>query len=60
MDTLIPNGVPSLIGCKSLKIEGPVVFAAGVIIKGDVKIKATGDAKKTVEAGTYENQDLEL
>jgi len=58
MDTMIPNGVPSLINCKSLKIEGEIVFAAGVIIKGDVKIKASG--KKTVAAGTYENQDLVL
>jgi UDP-N-acetylglucosamine pyrophosphorylase len=60
MDTMIPNGVPSLIGCKSLKIEGPIEFAAGVIIKGDVKIVAAGDEKKTVAAGTYENQDVKL
>jgi len=58
MDTMIPNGVPSLINCKSLKIEGEIVFEAGVVIKGDVKIKATG--KQIVKAGTYENQDLVL
>jgi len=59
MDTMIPNGVPSLIGCKSLKIEGAIEFAEGVIIKGDVKIKASGD-KKTVAAGTYEDTTIEL
>jgi len=59
MDTMIPNGVPSLIGCKSLKIEGAIEFAEGVVIKGDVKIKASGD-KKTVAAGTYEDTTIEL
>merc|ERR1719160_1099599 len=37
MDTLIPNGVPSLIGCNSMKIEGKIVFEKDVVIKGDVK-----------------------
>merc|ERR1719181_2234538 len=58
MDTLIPNGVPSLLNCKSLKIEGEVVFAKDVIIKGDVTIKSS--AKKEVPAGTYEDTTLEL
>merc|ERR1719446_895466 len=31
MDTMIPNGVPSLIACNSMKIEGPMEFAAGVV-----------------------------
>merc|ERR1712032_1311629 len=34
MDTLIPNGPPSLIGCTKLVIEGELEFAAGVVIKG--------------------------
>lgn len=59
MDTLIPNGVPSLIGCKQLVIEGTVEFAAGVVIKGTVNIKS-GAGKKVVPAGTYENTTLEL
>merc|ERR1711997_357257 len=33
MDTIIPNGVPSLKDCTKLVIEGEVEFAAGVIIK---------------------------
>merc|ERR1711939_1205305 len=39
MDTLIPNGVPSLKGCSKLVIEGEVEFAPGVIVKGAVTIK---------------------
>merc|ERR1712032_1316420 len=60
MDTLIPNGVPSLIGCSSMKVEGPIEFAAGVVVKGDVKFVNKGSDKKTVAAGTYENQTVEL
>merc|ERR1712146_649757 len=38
METLIPNGSPSLIGCKSMKVEGKnIEFAKGVVVKGDVK-----------------------
>ena len=32
MDTLTPNGTPSLIDCDKLVIEGKVEFAAGVVI----------------------------
>merc|ERR1719198_2831650 len=59
METLIPNGSPSLIGCKSMKIEGKAVFEAGVVIKGKVTIKGGSDAK-TVKAGTYEDTTVEL
>merc|ERR1719487_1535417 len=52
-DTLIPNGVPSLVGCNSMKIEGKIEFAAGVVVKGDVKFVNKSDEKKTVAAGTY-------
>merc|ERR1712224_368367 len=39
MDTLTPKGTPSLIACDKLVIEGPVEFAAGVVLKGSVTIK---------------------
>merc|ERR1719265_356897 len=45
MDTLIPNGVPSLIDCAKLVIEGPVEFAPGVVLKGTVTIQNPGDGK---------------
>jgi UDP-N-acetylglucosamine pyrophosphorylase len=56
LDKLIPNGVPSLINCKSLKVEGSMEFEAGVVIKGDVKFVGTGK----VPAGTYENETKTL
>merc|ERR1719446_117176 len=57
METLIPNGSPSLIGCKSLKVEGgKIEFAGkGVVVKGDVKFVNKSDEKKVVADGTYED-----
>merc|ERR1712146_211648 len=59
MEKMAPNGAPSLIDCKSLKVEGDIEFAAGVVIKGDVTIKASA-GHKVVAAGTYENQQIDL
>merc|ERR1712070_964665 len=60
MDTIIPNGVPSLKDCAKLTIKGEVEFAAGVVVKGDVTFSNAGEGKKTVAAGTYENQTVDL
>merc|ERR1711972_772630 len=60
MDKLTPNGQLSLIGCKSLKIEGPIEFAAGVEIKGTVTIKNPTSSKLTLPPGTYENKTVDL
>merc|ERR1711871_1780585 len=37
MDALIPNGPPSLVGCTSMKVDKNMEFAAGVVVKGEVK-----------------------
>merc|ERR1719217_817538 len=34
METLTPNGTPSLIACSKLVVEGEIEFAADVVIKG--------------------------
>merc|ERR1712194_159887 len=60
MDTIIPNGVPSLKECMKLTIKGEVEFAAGVVVKGDCTFSNAGEGRKTVAAGTYENQTVEL
>eukprot|EP00931_Biecheleriopsis_adriatica_P074422 TRINITY_DN4847_c0_g1_i1.p1 TRINITY_DN4847_c0_g1~~TRINITY_DN4847_c0_g1_i1.p1 ORF type:complete len:924 (-),score=235.81 TRINITY_DN4847_c0_g1_i1:153-2924(-) len=60
MDTLTPNGTPSLIGCEKLVVEGKVEFAKGVVIKGNVTIKNSSDVKKVVAAGVYENTKVDL
>merc|ERR1719444_148677 len=60
MEKMIPNGPPSLIGCKKIVVEGDVTFAKGVVIKGTVTIKNTGSGSKEVAAGTYEDKTVEL
>merc|ERR1712151_254822 len=60
MDTIIPNGVPSLKFCDKLVIKGPVEFAAGVTCKGEVTFENASEEKKTVAAGTYENTTVDL
>merc|ERR1719356_536606 len=60
MDTLIPNGVPSLRKCNKLTIKGEIEFAAGVVLKGEIKIQNSSGDKKVVAAGTYEDTTVEL
>ena len=51
-------GVPSLIGCGSLNVQGPIRFDPGVVIKGDVAFKNTSGATQTVIAGLYQDQQI--
>ena len=60
LQALVPSGPPSLIGCSKLVVEGKVVFAAGVVIKGDVKIVNAADEVKTVAAGEYADTTITL
>merc|ERR1740121_2730911 len=53
METLMPQGAPSLISCKKLTVEGPVAFAKGVVFKGSVVVRNKSDVQKTLAAGTY-------
>jgi len=60
LETLTPNGVPSLIGCSKLVIEGAVEFAAGTVIEGEVTITNKSGEKKTAGPGTLKDQKIEL
>merc|ERR1719215_929926 len=60
MEKMIPNGPPSLIDCKKLVVEGEVIFAKGVVIKGSVIIKNASGSSKEVPAGTYEDKTVDL
>ncbi len=60
VDQLEPLGVPSLLNCQSLKVSGAVHFAAGVVIVGNVEFKNTSAERKTVAAGVYQDQFVEL
>jgi len=60
MNALTPSGAPSLVACDNLVVQGPVEFAAGVVIKGSVTIKNSGDTRKVVASGTYVNTTIDL
>jgi len=60
LDELVPNGPPSLIDCKKISVEGKVVFAAGVVFKGDVKVVNGSDECKTLAAGEYVDTTVTL
>ena len=54
------NGIPCLVDCDALIIEGDVLFEKDVKIKGSVAIKNTGQTQAVIKAGTVIDQDLVL
>ena len=53
-----PDGVPSLVNCRSLKIEGDVCFRENITITGHVTIKNKGVSQAEIKAGTVVDSDL--
>ena len=53
-----PQGIPSLIDCNSLKIEGNVYFGKEIVIKGDVNIVSRSPEKISLSNGILINKDL--
>ncbi len=49
------GAVPSLIGCRSLKVSGPVRFEPGVVITGDAEFVRAGPESLVVRAGNHGN-----
>ena len=58
VDSIEALGVPGLLNCKSLKVEGPVKFAPGVVIRGDVAFLNGSGSGQTVAAGIYEDRQV--
>jgi UTP--glucose-1-phosphate uridylyltransferase len=60
LDALAPVP-PSLKGCTSLTVKGPVKFAAqGVVLKGAVTFSAAGPEPAEVAPGVYEDTSVDL
>lgn len=53
VDQLDPLGVPSLLKCRSLVVDGLLQFEPGVVIEGDVKFKFSGPERLVVRADLY-------
>ena len=60
VDGLDMLGVPGLLKCRSLQVEGPVAFADGVVIEGDVIVKNSSPEIAAVEAGIYKDRTIEF
>ena len=60
VDQIETLGVPSLIDCQSLKVTGPLEFAPGVIVRGDVQFSNNSSESKMVAAGIYQNENAVL
>ena len=54
VDAIEGLGTPSLAACEEVRVDGPVVFAGGVVLKGRVAFKAAEGSPKVVPAGIYE------
>lgn len=52
------HGAPSLIDCKSLRVEGNVHFSRGIIIKGDVSIISYSPEKVSIPEGMIIDKDF--
>ena len=59
-DQRFADGVPSLVDCYSLTIEGDVLFEKDVKIKGSVTIKNTQPFQAVIKEATVINRDLIL
>ena len=60
LDQRFAEGIPSLVECDSLIIEGDVLFEKDVKIRGSVAIKNSGSTQAIIKAGTVIEQDLVL
>ena len=58
LDERFAAGVPSLVECDELTIEGDVRFEKGVTVKGTVGIKNRQDSQAVIKAGTVIDKDL--
>lgn len=57
-DKRFADGVPSLVDCYSLSIEGDVLFEKNVKIRGSVTIRNTREIQQVIKEGTVIDKDL--
>ena len=61
LDHCLAHAVPSLLACDRLEIRGPVQFAPGVVLRGNIEIENLSSNRqptppRTIHPGTYESQ----
>mmetsp|Transcript_3731 Transcript_3731/g.11864 ORF Transcript_3731/g.11864 Transcript_3731/m.11864 type:complete len:353 (+) Transcript_3731:1298-2356(+) len=60
LNALIPNGAPSLIRCRKLTVIGKWIFAANVILEGEVVLCNHSENVETLKSGTYHTTKIEI
>ncbi len=60
LEELVAEGVPSLIGCKDLEIQGPFRFAPHVQVEGSVKFINLTETIKTIPSDVYRDCEVAL
>jgi UTP--glucose-1-phosphate uridylyltransferase len=58
LEARFADGIPSLIDCDSLTIEGDVKFEKNVTVKGSVVIRNTQQSQSVVKEGSVIDSDL--
>jgi UTP--glucose-1-phosphate uridylyltransferase len=58
LDRRFKEGLPSLVDCESLSIEGDVYFESGVTIKDRVSIKNSQRSRASIKKGTVIDRDI--
>jgi UTP--glucose-1-phosphate uridylyltransferase len=53
VDSLDDLGVPGMLGCRSLTVDGRVYFESGVVVEGDVCFVNHGAETRVIAPGTY-------
>ena len=59
-EQLFPQGPPSLVGCSSFKVTGPVRFPGGIVCQGSVEFANHSEQTRTVAAGVYRDTSVEV
>jgi UTP--glucose-1-phosphate uridylyltransferase len=60
LDARFCNGIPSLVDCDALTVDGDVLFESNVTIKGSVHIINSQASQAVIKAGTVIDRDLTL
>lgn len=60
LDSMIRDGVPSLVDCEELTVKGPVLFQSGCAFRGKVKITNRQKAPMPLPQPVYADCEVEL
>jgi UDP-glucose pyrophosphorylase len=60
LEAALVDGAPSLVGCRKLRVSGPVAFSREVIFEGNVSIENTSTDRLAVAPGMHRDTTIKL